>query len=77
MKSSVSGMSLAQIKEEIHRMSVEERAEVEKLLRILKVVNAPGYRERITKANSEMDAGLGVSQEQFEAAIAERQASKL
>ena len=70
-------MSLAQLKEEIQRLSADERAEVEKLLRILRVTNAPGYRERITKANAEIDAGQGVSQEQFEAAIAESQANKL
>ena len=61
-------MSLAQLKEEIQRLSADERAEVEKLLRILRVINAPGYRERITKANAEIDSGRGVSQEQFEAA---------
>lgn len=69
-------MSLAQIKEEIQRLSAEERAEVEKFLKILRVVNAPGYRERIAKANAEFAAGRGISQEQFEAAIAERQAGK-
>jgi hypothetical protein len=69
-------MSLTEVKEEIRRLSADERAEVEKFLKILRVVNAPGYRERIATANAEMDAGQGVSQEQFAAAVAERQTGK-
>ena len=69
-------MSLAQLKEAIQRLSADERDEVEKLLRILRAVNAPGYRERISKSNAEIDAGRGVSQEQFEAAAAGLQPSK-
>ena len=64
-------MSLAQIKEEIHRMSAEERAEVEKLLRILRVASAPGYSERIAAANAEMDAGVKYSREDMQAVLAQ------
>lgn len=64
-------MSLAQIKEEIHRMSAEERAEVEKLLRILRVTSAPGYCERIAAANAEMDAGVKYSREGMQAVLAQ------
>lgn len=69
-------MSLAEIKEEILRLSPEELLEVEKLIRIQKVVTAPGFRERIARAHAEMDAGRKVTQEQVEAFVAERRAKK-
>lgn len=64
-------MSLNQVKEEIQRMSADERAEVEKFLRILRVTSAPGYRERIAQANAEMDAGIKFSREDLQAVLAQ------
>ena len=69
-------MSLAEIKVEIQRMSAEELLEVEKLLRIRRVVSAPGYRERIARARAEMDAGHKVTQEEMEAFMAQRRSEK-
>jgi hypothetical protein len=69
-------MSLAEIKEEILRLNPEELLEVEKLVRIQRVVTAPGWRERITRAQAEMDAGRKVTQEQLEAMLAERRSKK-
>ena len=68
-------MSLAQIKAEIQRLSPEERAEVEKLLRILRVTSAPGYHERIAQANAEMDAGIRFSREDLQAVLAQDRAA--
>ncbi len=64
-------MSLAQIKEGIHRMSAEVRAEVETLLGILRVTSAPGCPERSAAANAEMDAGGRFSREDIQAVLAQ------
>lgn len=69
-------MSLAEVKEEIQRMSAEELLEVEKILRIQRVVKSPGYRERITRSHAEIEAGKKVTQEQVEAFAAQHRLKK-
>lgn len=69
-------MSVAQVIEGIRQLSPKEREEVENILRILKVVEAPGYRERIAQAHAEMDAGKKVSQAEVEAYLAKRDQKK-
>jgi ribosomal protein L29 len=65
-------MSLAEIKEEIRQMSAEERAEVQRHLRLLKWSEDPETPKRLAAAHAAMDAGRKVTQEQVEAFIAER-----
>jgi len=65
-------MSLAEIKEEIRQMSAEERAEVQRHLRLLKWSEDPETPKRLAAAHAAMDAGHKVTQEQVEAFIAER-----
>lgn len=70
-------MSLAEIKEELQRMSAEELLELEQALRVQRVLKSPGFRERIARAHAEMDAGKKVTQEQVEAFVAAQRAKKL
>jgi hypothetical protein len=65
-------MSVAEIKEEIRRMSAMERVEVERHLRLLKWSEDPETPKRLAVAHAAMDAGRKVTQEQVEAFIAER-----
>lgn len=68
-------MSLTEVKEQIQRMSLEERAEVEKLLRMMRVVENPEYRSKVEQAEAEMNAGLKVTRAQLEAELAKRRAA--
>jgi len=63
-------MSVSEIQAELEKLSPEELSEVEKRIRVLRVITAPGYREKITEANRRMDAGHKVSAETFEARLA-------
>jgi hypothetical protein len=65
-------MSLAEVKEEIKRLSAVERAEVASHLRLLKWMEDPQTPKRLAAAHAAMDAGRKVTQEQVEAMIAER-----
>lgn len=65
-------MSVQQIRDELSKLTPEELAEVEKHIRILRVITAPGFKERIADAHRRMDAGEFVTQEQLEAKIAGR-----
>lgn len=62
-------MSVAEIQSQLVKLTPEELAEVEKLIRVLRVTSAPGYRERIAEAHRRMDAGRKVSAEEFESKV--------
>ena len=68
-------MSVQEINVQLEKLTPEELAEVEKRVRILRVVTAPGYAERIAAAHRRMDAGHKLTEEQLEAAIAARRAA--
>jgi len=65
-------MSVQQIQEELKKLTPDELTEVEKHIRLLRVVNAPGFKERIAEAHRRMDAGHFVTQEEVEEKIAQR-----
>lgn len=65
-------MSLAEVKEEVSRLSAVERAELSRHLRLLKWSEDPETPKRLAAAHAAMDAGRKVTQEQVEAMIAER-----
>lgn len=65
-------MSVREIQVQLEKLTPEELAEVEKRVRILRVITAPGYKERITAANRRLAAGEGVTAEALEARIARR-----
>ena len=65
-------MSLAEIKDEISRMTLPERAEIVRHLRLLKWAEDPDTPRRLAAAHAAMDAGRKVTQEQLEAWVAER-----
>jgi hypothetical protein len=69
-------MSVAEVKEEIARMTAMERAEVFRHLRLLKWAQDPETPKRLAAAHAAMDAGRKVSQEQVEALIAERRKNR-
>jgi hypothetical protein len=62
-------MSVQEIQDQLEKLTPEELAEVEKRIRVLRVVTAAGYKERIAEAHRRMDAGNKISQEEFEARI--------
>jgi hypothetical protein len=68
-------MSVQEIHQQLEKLTPEELAEVEKRVRILRVITAPGYAERIAEAHRRMDAGQKFTEEQVEAAMAARRAS--
>ncbi len=65
-------MSLAEVIEEITRMSPADRAEVERRLRILRWENDPETPARLSAAMARMDAGQKVTQEEVERYMAEK-----
>lgn len=65
-------MSVQEINTQLEKLSPEELIEVEKRIRILRVITAPGYKERIAEAHKRMDAGHFVTQEQIEAEVTAR-----
>ena len=65
-------MSLADVIEEITRMSPADRAEVERRLRILRWKNDPETPARLSAAMARMDAGQKVTQEEVERYMAEK-----
>jgi hypothetical protein len=62
-------MSVQEIQNQLEKLTPEELAEVEKRIRILRVITVPGYKERIAEAHRRMDAGQKVTQEEFEAKV--------
>ena len=69
-------MSLAEVKEELKRMSAVERAEVERQLRIMRWADAPNLSARLGAAHTAMDSGKKVGQDELEALVAARRKSK-
>ncbi len=67
-------MSVQEIHQQLEKLTPEELAEVEKHVRVLRVITAPGYAERIAEAHRRMDAGHKVTEEQVDAVLAERRA---
>lgn len=65
-------MSVQEIQVQLEKLTPAELVEVEKRVRILRVVTAPGYKQRITAANRRLAAGKGVSAKAFEAKIGRR-----
>jgi len=64
-------MSLARINDEVRRLSPEDRAEVENMLRILRVTSSPEHRERVREAEIELKAGRGVGRDALQAVMVE------
>jgi hypothetical protein len=62
-------MSVQEIQTQLGNLTPEELTEVERHIRLLRVITAPGYKERITAANRRLDSGQGLPAEEFEAKI--------
>ncbi|MFH1497168.1 MAG: hypothetical protein ABII82_05010 [Verrucomicrobiota bacterium] len=65
-------MSLAEVIDEITRMSPADRAEVERRLRLLRWKNDPDMPARIDAAMARMDAGQKVSADEIERRLNEK-----
>lgn len=57
------------MKTQLERMSPGERSELESFLRAKRVVDRPGFRERIAAAQQRMDAGQAVSAAELRALL--------
>ena len=71
------GMSVQEIQTQLEKLTPKELVEVEKRVRVLRVITAPGYKERVAEAHRRMDAGKMVKSEDFEARIGGMRGKKL
>jgi len=62
-------MSLAEVIQEIVRMTPAERQEVDGQRRLLRWKETPGLAERLAAANARMDAGQKVTSVELEASL--------
>ena len=62
-------MSVQEIQAQLGNLSPEDLSSIERHIRLLRVINAPGYKERISAANRRLEAAGGIAQEEFEARI--------
>lgn len=62
-------MSLAEVIQEIVRMTSAERQEVEGHLRLLRWKEPPGLAERLAAAHARRDAGQNVTSDELEAML--------
>lgn len=69
-------MSFAEVKEHVERLSPTEREQLAELLRAKKLIDSPEYRERVMRADREIDAGHYVTLEQLKELIAKNQAAR-
>jgi hypothetical protein len=69
-------MSLAEIKTEIQRMTLRERAEIQRYFRALRWQEDPAMPGRIDAAQQRMDSGRKVSAEEVDARIARARAAR-
>lgn len=69
-------MSFAEVKEQVARLTPIEREELAALLRAKKLIDSPAYRERVMRADREIDAGGFVTLEQLKEMIAKNQAAR-
>lgn len=69
-------MSVAEVKDQIQRLSAPEREEVAQFLRAMRLSESTEYRERVMRADREIDRGLYVTLEQLRELIAKNQAAR-
>ncbi|MBI4623713.1 MAG: hypothetical protein HY736_10925 [Verrucomicrobia bacterium] len=69
-------MSFAEVKEHVERLTPSEREELAALLRAKKLIDSPEYRERVMRAEREIDAGKYVTLEQLRELVAKNQAAR-
>ena len=63
-------MSFAEVKEQVERLTPTEREELAALLRAKKLIDSPAYRERVMRAEREIDAGSFITLDQLKEMIA-------
>ena len=68
-------MSVQELEQQLATLSPAELERVEKLVRILRHVNEPGWKERVAQAHAEMDAGRKYYEADLLKVMAERPAS--
>lgn len=71
----VASMSVQEIEEQLATLTPSELERVEKLVRILRHVNEPGWKERVAKAHAEMDAGKKYYEADLQKVMGERRAN--
>ena len=54
-------MSVQEMKVQMERMSPDDRSELESFLRAKRVVDRPGFHEKLSAAQQRMDAGQAVT----------------
>ena len=69
-------MSVAEVKREIEQVSPSEREEVALHLQALRLIGSPEYRERVMRAEEDIDAGRYVTLDQLGELIAKNQAAR-
>ena len=69
-------MSLAEVIQEIVRMTPSERQEVEGQLRLLRWKETPGLAGRLAAANARMDAGQKVTSVELETLLRAKEAAE-
>jgi hypothetical protein len=62
-------MSVQEIKMQLERMSPGERSELESFLRAKRIVERPGYQEKVAVAQHRMDAGQAVTAAELRALL--------
>lgn len=69
-------MSVAEVKEQIERLSPADREELVQFLRARLLIDSPEYRERVMRAEREIDAGQYVTLAQLKELVAKNQAAR-
>ncbi len=69
-------MSFAEVKEQVEHLTPTEREELAALLRARQLIDSPVYRERVIRAEKEIDAGGFVTLDQLKEMIAKNQAAR-
>ncbi|MBI5771591.1 MAG: hypothetical protein HZA93_27705 [Verrucomicrobia bacterium] len=69
-------MSVAEVKEQITRMSPVDREELWQFMRAQQLMVSPEYRARVEQAHREIDAGKYVTLEQLKELITKNQAAR-
>ena len=65
----VFNMSVQEMKDQLERMSPVERSELEAFLRAKRVVDRPGFSDRVAEAQRRMDAGDAVTAAELRAML--------
>lgn len=69
-------MSFTEVKEQVARLTPNERDELAEILRAQKLIDSPQYRTRVENAHREIDASRFTTLEQLKELVAKNQAAR-